>query len=162
MHVMAGKAVCFALAARPDFREYAASVVANAKALGAALQARGFRLVSGGTDNHLLLVDLRPKGLTGKRAEQLLDAVGITCNKNMIPFDPEKPLVTSGIRLGTAALTTRGFDAAAMEDVAEAMDRVLSRPEDEAEAASVRDRVRSLSDRFPLYPSMVEPWPESR
>ena len=162
VHVMAGKAVCFALAARPDFREYAASVVANAKVLGAALQARGFRLVSGGTDNHLLLVDLRPKGLTGKRAEQLLDAVGITCNKNMIPFDPEKPLVTSGIRLGTAALTTRGMGGREMEAVADAMDRILSRPDDEATAGEVRRSVRSLSEGFPLYPSMVEPWPESR
>jgi len=162
VHVIAGKAVCFALAARPDFREYAAAVTANAQALAVALQSRGFRLVSGGTDNHLLLVDLRSKGLTGKKGEQLLDSVGITCNKNMIPFDPEKPLVTSGIRLGTAALTTRGMGGREMEAVADAMDRILSRPDDEATAGEVRRSVRSLSEGFPLYPSMVEPWPESR
>ncbi len=151
MHVIAAKAVAFKEAAEPAFVEYQTQVVKNARALAAALAEGGLRLVSGGTDNHLLLVDLRPKGLTGKVAEKALGAAGITVNKNMIPNDPERPMVTSGLRLGTPALTTRGMGEAEMARVAELILSVLDAPEDEARARSVREEVGRLCARFPLY-----------
>jgi glycine hydroxymethyltransferase len=151
MHVIAAKAVAFKEAAAPAFAEYQAQVVKNARALAGALAEGGLRLVSGGTDNHLLLVDLRPKGLTGKVAEKALGAAGITVNKNMIPNDPERPMVTSGLRLGTPALTTRGMGEAEMAQVAELILSVLEAPEDEGRARSVREEVGRLCARFPLY-----------
>jgi glycine hydroxymethyltransferase len=150
MHVIAAKAVAFGEALEPDFRVYARTVVENAKALAAALQERGFAIVSGGTDTHLLLVDLRPKGLTGKLAEQLLDRAGITVNKNTIPDDPQSPFVTSGIRLGTPALTTRGMGTQEMERIATLIDRVLV-AQDEATIEAVRGDVRELTGGYPLY-----------
>lgn len=162
VHVMAGKAVCFHLAMREDFKEYARNVVLNAKALAEALMDRGFRLVSGGTDNHLLLVDLRSKGITGKEAEVLLDRIGIACNKNMIPFDPEKPMVASGIRLGTAALTTRGLGRGEMRTIAEIIDRAIALRDNHQELERLAGQVREMSLAFPLYTSMREPWVEAR
>jgi glycine hydroxymethyltransferase len=157
MHVVAAKAVAFREALRPSFREYAESVVENAKALAETLKARGCDIVSGGTDTHLMLVDLRPKRLTGKTAETALGRAHITCNKNGIPFDPEKPAVTSGIRLGTPACTTRGFGVAEFRQVgtliAEILD-VLSQKGTDADSlveASVRSKVKSLLARFPIY-----------
>ena len=126
-----------------------------AAALAAALAERGFRLVGGGTENHLMLVDLRPKGMTGKLAENTLDKAGITVNKNKIPFDPEKPLITSGIRIGTPAVTTRGMKEAEMERIAELIDRALQAPSDAAHLESVRGQVRDLAARFPLYPELL-------
>ncbi|EHM09537.1 LOW QUALITY PROTEIN: glycine/serine hydroxymethyltransferase [Thermanaerovibrio velox DSM 12556] len=161
VHVIAGKAACFHLAMRDDFKEYAAAVVKNAKVLAEALMERGFRLVSGGTDNHMVLVDLRSKGITGKEAEVLLDRVGIACNKNMIPFDPEKPMVTSGIRLGTAALTTRGLGEEEMRAIGEIIDLAIANRSDQAALEGLARRVEELSGRFPLYASMDEPWVES-
>jgi len=156
MHVIAAKAVAFGEALRPEFRAYAARVVENAQALAARLLEHGFSLVSGGTDNHLLLVDLRGTGLTGKEAEELLDAVGITTNKNAVPFDPEPPAKTSGIRLGTAALTTRGFGPDEMRLVADLIARVLRHPGDERVREEVRVSVAELTRRFPLYPELWE------
>jgi len=155
MHVIAGKAVCLGEALQPEFRDYARRVVANAAALAEALLEHGFDLVSGGTDNHLLLVDLRSKGLTGKVAEETLERAGITVNKNAIPFDPEKPFVTSGIRVGTAALTTRGLGEDAMRQIADAMAEALAAPESETVLAGVRGRMRDLAGAFPLYPDLV-------
>ena len=157
MHVIAAKAVAFGEALRPSFRDYARSVAENAKVLAEILKARGCDIVSGGTDTHLMLVDLRPKRLTGKTAEAALGRAHITCNKNGIPFDPEKPAVTSGIRLGSPACTTRGFGAAEFREVgtliAEVLD-VLSQKSAEADSpveAAVRDKVQSLLVRFPIY-----------
>ena len=149
-HVIAAKAVAFGEALTDDFRRYARRVVDNARALADALLGHGFDIVSGGTDTHLMLVDLRPKGLTGKLAEQLLGRAGITVNKNTIPDDPQSPFVTSGIRLGTPALTTRGMGPAEMRRVAELIDRVLTH-QDETTADRVRADVEALTVRFPLY-----------
>jgi glycine hydroxymethyltransferase len=149
-HVIAAKAVGFGEVLTDDFKAYSRRVVENAKALAAALIERGFAIVSGGTDTHLMLVDLRPKNLTGKAAEKTLDQAGITVNKNTIPDDPQSPFVTSGIRLGTPALTTRGMGPAEMVRVAELIDRALTRP-DEATLARVRADVGELSSTFPLY-----------
>jgi glycine hydroxymethyltransferase len=149
-HVIAAKAVALVEAATPAFKAYAAQVVKNAQALAAALVARGYAIVSGGTDTHLMLVDLRPRNLTGKEAEQLLDRASITVNKNTIPGDPQSPFVTSGIRLGTPALTTRGFAEPEMGRVAELIDDVLTR-KDEATVTRVKRDVRALADAFPLY-----------
>jgi len=149
-HVIAAKAVALQEAMQPEFKVYAAQVVKNARVLAEALIARGFAIVSGGTDTHLFLVDLRPKGLTGKEAEQLLDRGGITVNKNTIPGDPQSPFVTSGIRLGTSALTTRGFGEAEMEKVAALIDTVLTKQDDQT-AARVKQEVRELTEEFPLY-----------
>jgi len=151
-HVIAAKAVAFGEALTDDFKVYARRVVENAKALAQALIGRGFAIVSGGTDTHLMLVDLRPKNLTGKVAEKTLDQAGITVNKNTIPDDPQSPFVTSGIRLGTPALTTRGMGPGEMERIAELIDRSLTRP-DEATLARVREEVEELSSTFPLYQS---------
>jgi len=150
MHVIAAKAVAFGEVLEPGFRVYARKVVDNAKALAAALQARGFAIVSGGTDSHLMLVDLRPKGLTGKLAEQLLDRAGVTVNKNTIPDDPQSPFVTSGIRLGTPALTTRGMGTAEMKRIATLIDRVIV-GQDDATIEAVRGEVQELARAFPLY-----------
>jgi glycine hydroxymethyltransferase len=157
MHVIAAKAVAFGEALRPSFRSYAKAVVENAKALAEILKSRGLDIVSGGTDTHLMLVDLRPKRLTGKAAEAALGRAHITCNKNGIPFDPEKPMVTSGIRIGTPAGTTRGFGVAEFRQIGEMIAEVLdalSRSgagEDAAAEAVVRDKVRRLVARFPIY-----------
>jgi glycine hydroxymethyltransferase len=149
MHVIAAKAVCFKEALDPSFKEYAGNIIKNAQALCKGLQSRGFDIVSGGTDNHLMLVDLRSKGITGKDAEKLLDSVHITCNKNTIPNDPEKPFVTSGIRLGTAAVTSRGMNEADMDQIAEAISLAIKNTdEDKAKAAAL---VKALTDRYPLY-----------
>jgi glycine hydroxymethyltransferase len=159
MHVIAAKAVAFGEALRPEFKTYAHDVVANAKALASSLQETGLDIVSGGTDNHSMLVDLRPKNATGKRAEAALGRAHITCNKNGIPFDPEKPFVTSGIRLGTPAGTTRGFGVAEFAEIgrliAEVMDGLKAANSDDGNAAveeTVRAKVAALCDRFPLYP----------
>jgi glycine hydroxymethyltransferase len=151
-HVIAAKAVAFGEALTDDFKVYSRRVVENAKTLARALINRGFAIVSGGTDTHLMLVDLRPTNLTGKVAEKTLDQAGITVNKNTIPDDPQSPFVTSGIRLGTPALTTRGMGPGEMERIAELIDRALTRP-DEATLARVREEVEELSSTFPLYQS---------
>jgi glycine hydroxymethyltransferase len=145
-HVIAGKAVAFFEALQPEFKEYSRLVVENAKRLGEELAKRGYRLVTGGTDNHLFLLDLRPKGLTGKEAEEKLDAVGITVNKNAIPFDPKPPRVTSGIRIGTPAITTRGFTPEEMPLVAELIDRALM----EGPSEALREEVRRLALAHPM------------
>ena len=151
MHVIAAKAVALEEALQPAFKEYAAQVVKNAKTLAAALQQKGFRIVSGGTDNHLMLVDLRSKGVTGKEAQNLLDGVGITANRNTIPFEPLSPFVTSGIRLGSPALTTRGFKEADMEEVAAIIALVLDHATDTAAQEEARKRVDALCEKYPLY-----------
>lgn len=153
MHVIAAKAIAFKEALSPDFKQYAESIVANAKHLATHLTQRGINLVSGGTDNHLILIDVRNLQLTGKKAEHLLDEVGITCNKNTIPYDPEGPFITSGVRIGTAAVTTRGFDATAMEEIAEIIALTLKNPEDSTKQQEARERVLSLTKKFPLYPT---------
>jgi glycine hydroxymethyltransferase len=159
MHVIAAKAVAFGEALKPEFKTYAVNVVANAKALSDSLKGTGLDIVSGGTDNHLMLVDLRPKNATGKRAEAALGRANITCNKNGIPFDPEKPFVTSGIRLGTPAGTTRGFGEAEFREIgnliAEVLDGLKAANSDEGNAAveaAVKQKVVALTDGFPLYP----------
>ncbi len=151
MHVIAAKAVAFGEALEPSFAGYARQVVANAKALGEALAERGYRLVSGGTDTHLLLVDLRSKGLTGKEAEEALGRAGITVNKNTVPGDPQSPFVTSGIRIGTPALTTRGMAELEMRRIGDLIDRALVGRATEAALKPVQAEVRELAERFPLY-----------
>lgn len=151
MHVIAAKAVAFGEALRPEFIEYQIKIVENAKTLAQALVERGFRLVSGGTDNHLMLVDVRPKELTGKDAENILHQVGITVNKNTIPNDPASPFVTSGIRIGTPAVTTRGMNPAAMQRIAEAIDYALTSHQDPDKLAQAREIVSALCMEFPLY-----------
>jgi glycine hydroxymethyltransferase len=157
MHVIAAKAVAFAEALRPEFKSYARQVVDNAKALAASMMDGGTDIVSGGTDTHLMLVDLRPKKLSGKAAEAALGRAFITCNKNGIPFDPEKPTVTSGIRLGTPACTTRGFGTAEFREVGrliiEVLDGLAKNGEDgNAQVEqSVKQKVLALTDRFPIY-----------
>ena len=154
MHVIAAKAVALGEALKPEFKEYAKQIIANCQALAEGLIAEGFRLVSGGTDNHLLLVDVRGQKMTGKTAEHLLDEVGVTCNKNTIPFDPESPFVTSGIRLGTAAVTTRGFKEADMKEVAAIIGLVLNNPEDSEKQAEAAQRVAALCAKYPMYPML--------
>jgi glycine hydroxymethyltransferase len=151
MHVIAAKAVAFKEALDPSFRDYQRQVLANADALARTLIERGLRIVSGRTESHVMLVDLRPKGITGKAAEALLGRAHITCNKNSIPNDPEKPLVTSGIRLGSPAMTTRGFGTAEAVKVGHLIADVLDAPGDDARLASVRARVAELTARFPVY-----------
>ncbi|MFB0536113.1 MAG: serine hydroxymethyltransferase, partial [Anaerolineae bacterium] len=151
VHLMAGKAVTFRLAMTQEFRDYAKQVVANARALAKALQERGYRIVSGGTDSHIVLVDLRPKKITGKQAQELLESVGIVTNMNRIPFDPLGPSVTSGVRLGSSAVTTRGFREVEMEEITDLIDAVLSHPSDERTLQEARHRVRELCIRFPIY-----------
>ena len=154
MHVIAAKAVALGEALKPEFKEYAKQIIANCQALAEGLIAEGFRLVSGGTDNHLLLVDVRGQKMTGKTAEHLLDEVGVTCNKNTIPFDPESPFVTSGIRLGTAAVTTRGFKEADMKEVAAIIGLVLNNPEDAEKQSEAAQRVAALCAKYPMYPML--------
>jgi glycine hydroxymethyltransferase len=151
MHVIAAKAVAFKEALTPAWKAYQRQIVANAAALAKALQGEGWRLVSGGTDNHLMLVDVFAKGITGKVAEKALDKAGITANKNTIPFDTNSPMVASGIRLGTPALTTRGMKEADMAEVAKLVSRALHNVENETELAEVKREVRTMCDRFPLY-----------
>ena len=154
MHVIAAKAVCFGEALTPAFKEYQHQVMLNAKALAKALQDKGYRLVAGGTDSHVMCLDLRAKGLTGKVAEAALDKAGITANKNTIPFDPEKPFVTSGLRIGTPAVTTRGMKEEDMAQVAEFIDRAITHHEDEDYLAGVAQEVEKFLEKFPLYPSL--------
>ncbi|MGI6631660.1 MAG: serine hydroxymethyltransferase [Bacillota bacterium] len=151
MHVIAAKAVSFLEALQPSFKEYQSQVVKNAKALAEALMERGYRLVSGGTDNHLMLVDLTSKGITGRDAEVALDKVGITVNKNGIPFDTKKPMVTSGIRIGSPAVTTRGMKEDDMKAIASLIDRTLSAIGDESQQAKIAGEVKELTGRFPFY-----------
>jgi glycine hydroxymethyltransferase len=155
MHVIAAKAVAFREASEPSFAKYAADVVTNAQALAAGLADEGFRIVSGGTDNHLMLVDLRPFGVTGKSAQEALDRAGITCNKNAIPNDPEKPFVTSGLRLGTASCTTAGMGPDEMREVAGLIGGVLRAVDDEGVASDVREQANRLCSKFPPYPEGV-------
>ncbi len=152
MHVIAAKAVAFLEASQPSFKSYAAEVVSNASALADALAGEGFRIVSGGTDNHLMLVDLRPFGVTGKVAQEALDRAGITCNKNAIPNDPEKPFVTSGLRLGSASCTTAGMGADEMREIAALIGRVLRSVDDEGVATDVRDQANRLCSKYTPYP----------
>ena len=154
MHVVAAKAVAFREALRPEFRDYAAAIVRNAAALADALSAEGFRIVSGGTDNHLMLVDLRPFGVTGKVAQEALDRAGITCNKNAIPNDPEKPFVTSGLRLGTAAVTTAGMREPEMQEISSLIAQVLRKVDDEHIAEEVKAQAADLCSRFVPYPDL--------
>jgi len=151
MHVIAAKAVSFGEALQPEFKAYMSGVVDNAKAFAVSLQRRGLTLVSGGTDNHLLLVDVRNLDMTGKVAEHLLDEVGVTTNKNTIPFDPASPFVTSGIRMGTAAVTSRGFDVLAMDEVADIIALVLKNKDDAAKHEEAKARVKQLTAKFPMY-----------
>jgi glycine hydroxymethyltransferase len=152
MHVIAAKAVAFGEALQDSFKDYAKNIIANAARLAAGLQKEGINLVSGGTDNHLLLVDLQSLDLTGKVAEHVLDEIGITVNKNTIPYDPKSPFVTSGIRIGTAAATSRGFGVEEMDEIAAIIALALKNHEDEAKLQEARDRVAALTSRFPLYP----------
>ena len=151
MHIIAAKAVAFKEALSPEFKEYQKQVVKNAKAMADALVKGGLRIVSGGTDNHLMLVDLRPKGVTGKLAEESLEKAGITCNKNAIPNDPEKPFVTSGVRLGTPAITARGMKEDEAVKVAEMIIKVLENVNDDQKIAEVKNEVLRLTEKFPLY-----------
>ena len=158
MHVIAAKAVAFGEALRPEFKAYAQAVVDNARGLAEVLKSRGLDIVSGGTDSHLMLVDLRPKGLTGRDTEHALERAGITCNKNGVPFDPQKPMVTSGVRLGTPAGTTRGFGVAEFRQVGEligdVVDGLARNPEGDGQVeAQVRAKVEALCNRFPIYPA---------
>lgn len=151
INILAAKAVCFKEALEPDFKVYQQQVVANARRLAEVLSAEGFRLVSGGTDNHLLLVDLTAQGITGAEAEEALEKAGITVNKNAIPFDPKPPKVTSGIRIGTPAVTTRGMREAEMEAIGEWMAAVLKDPQNQGLLRDIREKVRALCAQFPVY-----------
>ncbi|HMQ80681.1 MAG TPA: serine hydroxymethyltransferase [Ignavibacteria bacterium] len=154
MHVIAAKAVAFKEALQGDFKKYAEQVIKNAKALSDKLTSYGFKIISGGTDNHLMLIDLRNKNITGKQAQELLDEVGITCNKNAVPFDDKSPLITSGIRLGTPALTTRGMNEKDMEKVAEMINDVITNPGSEDVKKSVHKKIDDLTGEYPLYPEL--------
>ncbi|WP_455663237.1 serine hydroxymethyltransferase [Pradoshia sp.] len=154
MHVIAAKAVAFGETLQDSFKDYAQKIIDNAKRLGESLEKEGLTLVSGGTDNHLLLIDVRSAGLTGKTAEKVLDDIGITVNKNTIPFDPESPFVTSGIRIGTAAVTSRGFGLEDMDEIGALMALALKHPEDEMKLKEAAERVAALSGKYELYPSL--------
>ena len=154
MHVIAAKAVALGEASQPEFKVYAEQVIKNAKVLAAELIAKGLTIVSGGTDTHVMLVDVRNTGLTGKEAEHLLDEIGITANKNTIPFDPASPFVTSGVRLGTPALTTRGLKEDDMKEIADIIATVLQNPEDTAKHQDAAKRVAALCEKYPLYPNL--------
>jgi glycine hydroxymethyltransferase len=163
MHIVAAKAVCFGEALQPGFRRYAQRVVENARALAAALQRGGLRIVSGGTDTHLLLVDLTPTGLTGRQAEEALGRAGIYVNRNTIPYDPKPPRVASGLRIGTPAVTSRGMGPREMETIASLILRVLAHPADAAVERQVREEVLHLTSRFPVPGVTVDrgwPWEE--
>ncbi len=156
MHVIAAKAVCFGEALRPEFKTYQRRVKANARRLAAELAQRGFRIVAGGTDCHLFAVDLRPKNVTGKEAEATLDKAGITVNKNAIPYDPQKPFIASGIRIGTPAVSTRGMDESEMSQIAQYIDEALAARDDDQRLSAIRAEVRRLCGRFPIYPELME------
>lgn len=158
-HVIAAKAVAFGEALKPEFRTYSGHVVENAQALAKQLQARDFKIVSNGTDNHLLLVDLRSIGMTGKQADQRVSQVNITANKNTVPFDPESPFVTSGLRLGSPAMTTRGMGVTEFAEIANIIADCLLQPDDQAVTEDCRQRVAQLCGRFPLYPHLNSPVP---
>jgi glycine hydroxymethyltransferase len=158
-HVIAGKAVAFSEALKPEFKEYSGQVIANAQSMAKAFKARNFKLVSDGTDNHLILVDLRSIGMTGKKGDALVSQVNITANKNTVPFDSESPFVTSGLRLGSPAMTTRGMGATEFQEIANIIADKLLNPEDEAVQQKCLDRVAALCDRFPLYPYLQIPVP---
>ncbi|MBN8584537.1 MAG: serine hydroxymethyltransferase [Ignavibacteria bacterium] len=154
MHVIAAKAVAFKEALQGDFKKYAEQVIINAQALANKLTSYGFKIISGGTDNHLMLIDLRNKNITGKQAQELLDSVGITCNKNAVPFDDKSPLITSGIRLGTPALTTRGMKEKEMETVADIINDVITNPESDDIKKNVAKKIDDITSEFPLYPEL--------
>jgi len=154
MHVIAAKAVAFKEALQPEFKEYQGQILKNCRTMSTSLSKMGFRIVSGGTDNHLFMVDLRSKGVSGKDASEILDKVNITVNKNMIPYDPASPMVTSGIRIGTPALTTRGMKEAQMEQVAKLIDAAIVNHKNEAKLAEVKQGVLTLTKEFPLYPNL--------
>ncbi|MEQ1918348.1 MAG: serine hydroxymethyltransferase [Elusimicrobiota bacterium] len=156
MHVIAAKAVCFGEALRPEFKQYQTQVIANARRLSKSLAEKGFRIVAGGTDCHLFSVDLRPKNATGKEAEEALDKAGITVNKNAIPYDPQKPFIASGVRIGTPAITTRGMGEREMDEVASLIDEALKVRTDDAALRRVKEGVTALCRRFPIYPSIME------
>ncbi|MEM0978896.1 MAG: serine hydroxymethyltransferase [Cyanobacteria bacterium P01_H01_bin.58] len=158
-HVIAAKAVAFGEALQPEFKVYSRQVVENAQSMAAHLQSRGLKIVSGGTDNHIVLVDVRSVGLTGKRADQLMSEVNITTNKNTVPFDPESPFVTSGLRLGSPAMTTRGMGTAEFVEIADIIADRLTSPEDDVVQENCQRRVAKLCDRFPLYPHLTRPEP---
>ncbi|HOY08716.1 MAG TPA: serine hydroxymethyltransferase [Candidatus Omnitrophota bacterium] len=162
MHVIAAKAVAFQEALSDDFKQYQKQVIANAKALSASLAERGFRIVAGGTDNHLFMVDLRSKNVTGKEASAILDSVHITVNKNLIPRDPQSPMVTSGIRIGTPAITTRGMKEPQMKRVAEFMDEAITHKDEETVLSRVRDGVKALTEAFPIYERLPESGADER
>ena len=151
MHVIAAKAVAFGEALKPEFKQYQKQIIINAQALAQGFLSRRFRLVSGGTDNHLVLVDVRSKGLTGKAAEKILDDVGITVNKNTIPFDTESPFVTSGIRIGSPAVTSRGMKEPEMDQIVQAIDLALTAGDDIDKLQKAKDIVADVCSRFPLY-----------
>ena len=155
MHVIAAKAVCFGEALKPEFKQYQLQVIANARRLSKALTDRGFRIVAGGTDCHLFSVDLRPKNATGKEAEEALDKAGITVNKNAIPYDPQKPFIASGVRIGTPAVTTRGMKEAEMDQIATLIDEALALRADEAGLKRVKSATTELCRRFPIYPALM-------
>ena len=154
MHVIAAKAVAFGLALRPEFAQYQKQVAANAKYFAQCMEKKGYRIVSGGTDNHLFLVDLRSKDITGKETSSLLESANITVNKNLIPYDPKPPVVTSGIRIGSPAITTRGMKEKEMERISELIDEVITHREDEKAIAKVHSEVEKLTKKFPLYPGL--------
>ena len=156
MHTIAAKATCFKLAMTGEFKDYQKQIKANAVKLAACIQEKGFRLVSGGTDNHLMLVDLRPKKVTGKVVEKTLERAGITVNKNTIPYDPEKPFITSGIRIGTPAVTTRGMKEPEMEVIAELISDAIDAREDETALDGIKKRVNDLCEKFPLYKNWLK------
>jgi glycine hydroxymethyltransferase len=158
-HVIAGKAVAFGEALKPEFKTYSGQVIANARAMASQLQARGFKLVSDGTDNHLMLVDLRSINMTGKRADELVSGINITANKNTVPFDPASPFVTSGLRLGSPALTTRGMGTGEFTEIANIIADRLLNPDDETISQSCLQRIANLCQRFPLYPHLRMPEP---
>lgn len=151
MHVIASKAVAFGEALRPSFKTYAQNVVKNAQVLAETLIAEGLNIVSGGTDNHLMLIDTRGVNITGKEAEHVLDSIGITVNKNAIPFDPTSPFITSGIRIGTPAATSRGMDEKAMATIGKIIAKTLKNPKDTATLDQARAEVTALTDQYPLY-----------
>lgn len=155
MHIIAAKAVAFGEALKPEFKTYCKQIVKNTKALADTLLSLDFNLVSGGSDNHLVLIDLRNKEISGKKAENALEAAGITVNKNMVPFDTRSPFITSGIRVGTPALTTRGFNEADMKHIAGFINRVIADPDNDINLSTIRKEIEALSDKYPLYPELL-------
>jgi glycine hydroxymethyltransferase len=151
MHIIAAKAVAFGEALQPAFKDYCKSIVDNAQAMASAFMGKGYNLISGGTDTHVMLIDLTNKDISGKKAENRLETAGITVNKNMVPYDERSPMITSGIRVGTPAMTTRGMGPDEMVRIVDLIDRVIEAPDDESTAADVKSEVRELCGQFPLY-----------